>query len=387
MKAILNSEREGQVVGRELRSGRLVRLSWNGGLVRQRAVLEDDGRDYRWIAPSLFDLQVNGFGGVDFQSPTISIEELTGAVVALQERGCGGVLVTLITDDWTSMLAKLERLMAFRESCPRLRQFILGWHLEGPFLSSLEGFRGAHPAAMMRDPDPDIIPSIMRITGKVPVLMTIAPERRGAVSMIKEAVEQDIRVSLGHSAASAAELRAAIDAGARGITHFGNGCPQLWERHDNWFWSVSDCLDLYVGLIPDGIHLPGPVFRGMHRMLKDRHQVYYTSDAMSAAGAGCGRFSLAGHLLEVGEDQVVRQPGQPNFAGSALSPLDGVLRASAMLGGDWRDAWNRFSRVPAVFMGIDWEITEGRAVNFCAIDVPDTGTPEHVEFFYCDSDL
>ena len=385
MKTDLNTKREGQIVGRELETDSLVRVSWLEGCVTQKEVLEDDGKTYPWIAPSLFDLQVNGFGGVDFQSSTLTLEALKRSVAALKAHGCGGCLVTLITDDWESMLSKLRRLVSFRDACPELRQFILGWHLEGPFLSSEEGFRGAHPAVMMRDPDSEVIPSVLSITGDAPVLMTLAPERPGAIPMIKDAVAQGIRISLGHSAASLSDVQAAIDAGARGITHFGNGSPQLWQRHDNWFWTVSDCRDLHVGLIPDGIHLPGPVFRGMHRILTGRNQIYYTTDAMSAAGAGCGRFSLAGHLLEVGEDQVVRQPGQANFAGSALCPLDGVIRASSMLGEGWRLVWDRFSRVPASFMGIEWKITEGALVNFCAIDATEGGCPAHVEFFYCDS--
>ena len=335
-----------------------------------------------WIMPSLLDLQVNGFNGVDFQDASISIEDLERAVLGLQRQGCAGCLVTLITDDWDAMLAKLRRLVSFCAERSDLRQFIVGWHLEGPFLSEKEGFRGAHPAEYMRNPSSRDLDQILAITDSDPVLLTVAPERNGVISLIKKAVEAGLQVSLGHSAADRDQLNAAVEAGASGITHFGNGCPQMWERHDNWFWSVVDRSNLFVGLIPDGIHLPAPVFRGMHRALSERNQIYYTTDAMSAAGAGPGRFALAGQILEVGVDQVVRQPGQPNFAGSALSPLEGISRAIDMTGESWRSIWNRYSAVPAQFMGLDLELKLGAPLRFCLVGVTNDGELDEVVVYY-----
>lgn len=369
-------------MGRDGHSGRLLRLEWHDGIVSRMEPEEGEPEAYPWIMPSLLDLQVNGFNGVDFQNASISVEDLERAALGLQQYGCGGCLVTLITDDWGAMLAKLRQLVSFCAHRPDLGQFIIGWHLEGPFLSEKEGFRGAHPAEFMRDPETRDLQKILTITGSDPVLLTVAPERKGVISLIEQSVRAGVRVSLGHTAASGAQLNAAVEAGARGVTHFGNGCPQMWERHDNWFWSVVDRADLFVGLIPDGIHLPAPVFRGMHRALVERNQIYYTTDAMSAAGAGPGRYALAGQILEVGVDQVVRQPGQPNFAGSALSPLDGISRAMDMTGESWRSIWSRYSVVPAQFMGLDLELKLGAPLRFCQVNVSNEGELEEIVVHY-----
>lgn len=369
-------------MGRDGQSGRLIRLEWHDGFVSRMKSEEGDPEAYPWIMPSLLDLQVNGFNGIDFQDASISIEDLERAVSGLKQQGCAGCLVTLITDDWDAMLAKLRRLVSFCEDRADLKQFIVGWHLEGPFLSEKEGFRGAHPAEFMRDPGSQDLHQILGITRSDPVLLTVAPERDGVISLIEQSVESGFRVSLGHTAANGAQLKAAVEAGARGITHFGNGCPQMWERHDNWFWSVVDRTDLFVGLIPDGIHLPAPVFRGMHRALSGRNQIYYTTDAMSAAGVGPGRYALAGQVLEVGVDQVVRQPGKPNFAGSALSPLDGISRAIEMTGESWCSIWSRYSTVPVQFMGLDLGLKLGAPLRFCQVTASKEGGLEEVIVHY-----
>lgn len=372
-------------MGRDGQSGRLIRIGWRDGIVSRMESADGDPEAYPWIMSSLLDLQVNGFNGVDFQDVAISVEDLERAALGLQQHGCGGCLVTLITDDWDAMLAKLRRWVSFCADRPDLRQFFVGWHLEGPFLSEKNGFRGAHPAEFMRDPEAGDLHKILGITGSDPVLLTVAPERNGVISLIEQSVRAGVRVSLGHTAADGAQLDAAVEAGARGVTHFGNGCPQMWERHDNWFWSVVDRANLFVGLIPDGIHLPAPVFRGMHRALRERNQIYYTTDAMSAAGAGPGRYALAGQVLEVGVDQVVRQPGQPNFAGSALSPLDGISRAMDMTGESWRSIWSRYSAVPAQFMGLDLELKLGAPSRFCLVNVSSDGELEEVVIHYAEA--
>jgi N-acetylglucosamine-6-phosphate deacetylase len=141
-------------------------------------------------------------------------------------------------------------------------------------------------------------------------------------------------------------LQRAVRAGATGFTHLGNACPRELDRHDNILWRVFETPELLVSLIPDGIHVAPPLFRLAHRVL-DEQSIYYTTDAMSAAGAPPGRYPLGRLELEVGADQIVRQPGKSNFAGSAVKPIDGVFRAAEMLGQSWRDVWKRFSERPA----------------------------------------
>ena len=102
--------------------------------------------------------------------------------------------------------------------------------------------------------------------------------------------------------------------------------------------------------------------------------IYYVTDAMSAAGAPPGRYALGALQLEVGSDQIVRQPGQPYLSGSALRPVDGVLRAARMLGCSWRAVWARFSETPAAFLGLTPGLAVSRPANFCVL-----GTEGHIQ--------
>jgi len=272
----------------------------------------------------------------------------------------------LITDEWTKLTSRLRHLKELREQSAELQAAIAGWHIEGPFLSTEPGFHGAHDPGLMCDPTPQHIRELRSITENDPLLLTVAPERSRAIEAIELAVSRGIKISLGHTNASAENLLRAVKAGASSFTHLANGCPRELDRHDNILWRVLETPDLMVSLIPDRIHVSPILFRIIERHLT-WHWIYYVSDAMSAAGMAPGRYSLGKLELEVGEDQVVRQPGKPLFAGSALRPIDGVFRAAEMLECTWQEVWPRFSEVPARLMGLKNELLIGGRADFCAL--------------------
>ena len=210
--------------------------------------------------------------------------------------------------------------------------------------------------------------------------MTIAPERKGALDTIELARSLGISVSLGHTNAPAETLREAVRAGATGFTHLANACPQQLDRHDNIVWRVLDTPGLTIGLIPDRIHVSPPLFRLIHRAL-GAEAIYYTSDAMASAGAAPGRYSIGALEVEVGADQIVRQPGKSNYAGSALQPIDGVFRAAAMLGCDWREVWEGFSVRPAKFIGIPHGLAAGCPADFCLVRTDEAGRLKSLRVF------
>ncbi len=321
-----------------------------------------------WIAPSLFDVQVNGYGGVDFQRDGLTVEDLLSAARQLRAAGCARFLLTLITDEWPKLTARLKHLRSLRAESDELKRAIAGWHIEGPFLSHEPGFHGAHNPAVMLDPTPAHISELRNVTGDDPVLLTLAPERQGALEAIQLAVSRGMKVSLGHTNASAEILRDAVKAGATMFTHLANACPRELDRHDNILWRVFETRGLTVGLIPDRIHVSPALFRLIHR-LQDSDSIYYTTDAMSAAGAPPGKYSIGKMEMEVGADQIVRQPGKTNFAGSALRPIDGILRAAQMLNCPWQEVWPRFSGIPARVMGLRSELKVGEPADFCLLKV------------------
>lgn len=298
-----------------------------------------------WIAPSLVDIQVNGYAGVDFQRDTTTAEDLLNAAITLQNDGCSLFCLTLITAEWRTMLHQLQRLRALRDSVPELKQRLLGWHLEGPFLSSEPGFCGAHNPSLMIDPTSEHLDELKDVVGDDAVLLTLAPERHNAIAFIEEATQRSIAVSLGHTNASSEQLHSAAQAGARSFTHMGNAIPQQLHRHDNVLWRMLDTPCIASSLIPDGIHLPGEVIRTLWKAF-GADRLYFTTDAMAAAGAPAGVYTIGALEVVVGEDQIVRQPGKPHFAGSALRPIQGVFRAAELLGIAWQDAWTAFSRAP-----------------------------------------
>jgi N-acetylglucosamine-6-phosphate deacetylase len=343
-----------------------VKLCWQEGVITHLEPAPAPPATDLWLAPGLFDLQVNGYGGIDFQQDDLGVDGLITAALQLRAAGCTRFLLTLVTDEWPAMTARLQRLCKLRAKSAMLQSAIVGWHIEGPFLSAEPGFHGAHDAALMIDPSPAHIQELRAITGVDPLLLTLAPERPGAMDAIALATSLGIKVSLGHTDASAETLRRAIEAGATGFTHLGNGCTRALDRHDNILWRVLDASGLTVSLIPDQIHISPPLFRLFHRMIGP-DSICHISDAMSAAGAPPGRYKLGKKEAEVGPDQIVRLPGESNFAGSALRPIDGIFRAAQMLNCAWQEVWDRASGTPGKMMGLTSSLSAGQPVNFCLL--------------------
>ena len=294
---------------------------------------------------SLFDVQVNGFAGVDFQKPDLSAAELRRVVEGLAAHETLRFFAALITDSLDSLRSKFENLERLRACEPAL----CGYHLEGPWLSPEPGYRGAHDPRHMMTPDIRAFESLQAAAGGNIRLVTLAPELPGSAEFIRAVVGMGVQVSLGHTNASSADIEGAIDAGARFCTHLGNAVPQELHRHDNVVQRLLARDELTAFFIPDGIHLPPGVLKNFFRA-KLFGKALFTTDCMAAAGAGAGRYTLGSLTLEVGEDRIVRQPGALNFAGSALCPDEGVENVKRWLGLDARPL---FSTAVADIFGIE----------------------------------
>jgi N-acetylglucosamine-6-phosphate deacetylase len=298
----------------------------------------------------LFDLQVNGFGGVDFQGPTTR-SAIRHACVRLHECGMRRILATFITDSPERLLGKLEAFESYRNQDPLIRDTVVGYHLEGPYMSAEPGYCGAHPAELMRDPDWSEFQRQQEAAGGAIRLVTLAPERNGSEEFIFNATQSGVCISLGHTNATELQIDAAIRAGATLCTHLGNGCPETLPRHDNIIQRLLARDELTACLIPDGIHLPPGVLRNLFRA-KPPGKVLLTTDAMAAAGAGPGRYRIGRVEVEVGPDEVVRMPGASNFAGSALRLDQGVERAARWLGIELEAARTMASTAVAEALGM-----------------------------------
>jgi len=303
------------------------------------------------MSGGLFDLQVNGFAGVDYQNADLSRADLLRSVEALRRHRTERILLTLISDRVDSLAAKLEQVERYRAADETIRAVVAGYHIEGPFLSVLPGFKGAHPPEVMKDPEIQDLRRLQDAAGGNIRLITLAPERPGSEEFIAGAVASGVRISLGHTDASELEIDRAIRAGATLCTHLGNGCPSEMHRHDNVIQRLLARDELIACFIPDGIHLPFFVLRNLVRC-KGRERVLFTTDCMAAAGAPPGRFQIGPHWVEVGEDRVVREPGKPNFAGSALAPDEGVVNLQRELGYSEAEAVRAFGSSVAAALGL-----------------------------------
>lgn len=282
-------------------------------------------------APRWFDFQVNGYAGIDFQAEALSRAELEYAVRAMRRDGVAGIFLTLITDEIDAHCRRLENFEKLRAASPECAAMIAGYHIEGPWLNPEPGYRGAHPPGPMHAPSLAEFERLQSAAGGHVRLITIAPEWPGSAECIAAMTRAGVHISLGHTNASNAQIDDAIRAGARFVTHLGNGTPPEMPRHDNVIQRLLARDELIACLIPDGIHLPSFVLRNFFRA-KPRDRVLFTTDAMSGAGAEPGRYKIGRLEIEVGADGIARQPGGTGFAGSTLTPDEGVRRCAAYLG-------------------------------------------------------
>src|SRR5690242_2681876 len=209
--------------------------------------------------PGFVDLQVNGFGGVDFLDADADGYRRAGD--ALLEYGVTAYLPTLITSPETQVLAAMREVPR-DETRPR----ILGMHLEGPFLSPNR--LGTHEASSRRDPDPALLE---RLLDAGPVrLMTLAPELPGAFALIDRLLERGVTVSLGHTDATAEQANAAFDRGAKSVTHLFNAMRPFFHRDPGIVGAALSRDDVIVAMIVDGIHLAPETVRTVWRAARER---------------------------------------------------------------------------------------------------------------------
>jgi N-acetylglucosamine-6-phosphate deacetylase len=266
-----------------------------------------------------FDLQVNGYAGVDFQDPDLTPAGLHAACQMLAAHGVGGFLATIITEHLDRMCACLRRLVGLREADPLARRLIAGFHIEGPFISPVDGYRGAHPLDGVRSADLDSAQRLLDAAGGLTRILTLAPEHDPGLRVTRFLADRGIIVSAGHCDPSLDELRAAVDAGLSMFTHLGNGCPMRMHRHDNIIQRVLALGEpLWITFIGDGAHIPFFAL-GNYLRLAGPQRCCLVSDAVAPAGLGPGRYTLGRRQIIVGDDMVAMAPDRSHFVGAAIT--------------------------------------------------------------------
>jgi len=265
----------------------------------------------------LFDLQVNGYLGVDFSSPELTEETCTQAVGGYLKDGATMFLPTVITSAEEiyqrnlGILSKVCRQPEFRDGVP-------GFHLEGPFLSDKPGAVGAHNPLWTKVPDLGTFEKLQEAADGMIRMITIAAEVEGAAEFCKAVSEQGVCVSLGHQLAGYDDLTRLADAGAKAITHLGNGMPNQVNRHDNSLINGLIHPDLVPMIITDGHHLPARLVEGIIR-LRGVDNVVFVSDASPVAGLPPGKYNTLGNPCVLEENGKLHNPEKQCLVGSSFT--------------------------------------------------------------------
>ncbi len=304
------------------------------GRIAAFGVAAAGGRGF--AVPGFVDLQVNGFGGVDFLDADAAAYRRAGD--ALLETGVTAYLPTLITSPEEQVLAAMREVPVDDLGRPR----ILGMHLEGPFLSPNR--LGTHEASARRDPD---VALLERLLDAGPVrLMTLAPELAGADALIDLLLARGVVVALGHTDAIASQAHAAFDRGARCVTHLFNAMRPFLHRDPGIVGAALARDDVFVSIIVDGIHLAPETTQTVWRAARGR--LVLISDAIAAAPRNDGPSSLGELDLQVHEGAVRGPDGV--LAGSVLTMIEAVRNLHA-LGVPFEDAVAAASTAPAQLLG------------------------------------
>ena len=301
--------------------------------------------DSIYISPGWIDLQVNGFAGVDYNSPGASHADIARSIRAILQTGVTRFYPTVITGPPDNMIGALSNLAEAREASWE-GAAMEAFHLEGPYISPEDGPRGAHPERWVRPPDLDEFQRFQEAARGNIRLVTLSPEWPDTPWFVEAVVREGVVVSIGHTRATALQIEAAVSAGATLSTHLGNGAHAVLPRHPNYIWDQLAEDRLSASFIADGIHL-GPPFLKAALRAKGLERALLVTDAVMPAGCAPGPYKLGEVDVELHGDGSVRMAGGTRLAGSALRMDRAIENVMRMAGVSLADAITLATRNPA----------------------------------------
>lgn len=310
------------------------------------------------VAPGFVDLHCHGGAGVAFDDGEAAIER---AMAFHRAHGTTRQLASLVTGSLDDMTARAGAIAAVAARDDRL----LGVHLEGPCIA--EARKGAHDAALLRDPDAASIDALVAAVGAMPAMITLAPELDGGMDAVTALAQRGWRVAVGHTDAVVEQGAAAFDAGATLVTHAFNGMRGLDHRAPGVLPAAFDDERVTIEVIADGVHVHPRMVRLLFEAAPGR--VALVTDAMAAAGQPDGDWML-GSLAVTVTDGVPRLREGGSIAGSTLT-MDRAVRVAVDAGVPLPAAIDAATRVPARALGVDdrfGSIAPGRVADVVVLD-------------------
>lgn len=331
------------------------------------------------VAPGFVDLQINGYGGVEFNDPHLTVEKVRQAALSQDAFGVTSFLATATTDSYEVLAYSLATIAQAIDESPEVAARVPGIHLEGPFISPDDGPRGAHPRQHVRPPNWDEYRRLADAARGRIKLLTVSPEYDNAAEFIRRVAATGVLVAIGHTKATTDQIRTAVDAGARMSTHLGNGSHLQIRRHPNYIWDQLADDRLTASLITDGHHLPAAVVKAMVRA-KTPERIVLVSDVTGLGGMPPGRYQTGLGALEVLPSGKLVPAGNPEILAGASLPIQGcVANVMRFAGVDLATAIRMASTRPAELIGIhDHTFDEGAAANLVLFDLPRSEQPDRL---------
>jgi len=326
-----------------------ISLDIKGGMIHQ--ISSVNAQDERagcsvYIAPGLIDHQVNGYVGHSFVDEYLSLKKVQLITHKLRENGITSFYPTLITSNRKLLLRNLA-ILAEAVLDPDTRLSIPGFHLEGPYISPLDEFHGAHLKKWIKNPDWDEFMTLYKASGENIREITLAPELDGSIEFIKKCHAENIVVGLGHHNGTAEIIREAISAGATVATHLGNGIANFIHHHENPIWPQLADDRLMVSIIADGFHLT-PEEVKVFLKVKGYDNVTLVSDVSKLGGLEPGKYND----LVLTKDGMVYFPAQNVKAGASLLLNKGLENVLSYTSCSLAESIHMASRNPARLFGI-----------------------------------
>lgn len=351
-------------------TGETLAISTSGG--RISAVEATAGAAEPFVSPGWVDLQVNGFAGVDYNDPNTPADEIVRSIEVQRSTGVARFYPTVITGSGEDMRGSLRNLAIARRTFST-GSAMLGFHVEGPWISPDDGPRGAHPQRHVRPPSIEEFARFQDAAEGGIRIVTLSPEHDEAPRVIEHMAANGVVVSIGHTNATSAQIADAVRAGATMSTHLGNGAHARVPRHDNYIVHQMADDRLYAGLIIDGIHLP-PAFAKVALRAKGPRRSILVTDAVAPAHCEPGIYQLGEQQVELLPSRRVELTSSRRLAGSALSMDRGVENAMRFAGMTLHEATRLACSNPGAAMGLTQRteyLTPGQAADFTLFRLED----------------
>jgi len=299
-------------------------VEWSGErFAGIRPATEDESRlapgdPMVFATPGLFDVQINGYWGRGFKDVDLGPEGIRDLCWSIALSGTTQFLPTITTDAPETMYDAMVNVATACRAYPDVAAMVAGIHQEGPWISPVDGARGAHPLAHVAAPDISEFTRFQAAAEQRITMLTVAPEVEGALDLIKEVASHGVVVCLGHHQADGETIRQAVEAGARSVTHLGNGCHTVMPRHPNLLWEQAAEDRLYASIIADGQHLPPATAKVFYRA-KPKDRLILVSDAISMAGAPPGLYRVREAIAELTAEGRFGYYQSPMLMGAAMA--------------------------------------------------------------------